>query len=284
MLTQKNLKNMENKYQYIQLKGDESVDVIDKLLTIITDNFHALKGQRVLNVTTGEYGAMIFHRTLMSSNKPWHMFEPLDKQELTPVKNFKYQLINGITLFLKVEEPKNLDVREDETGFPVESLKMFFTDLPTKEEKYYTPTIEEFHVGFEYELFSPTQTVKHGNTVNIKVFQPKVLDKLTNATTFNLGKDLEQGRVRVKYLDREDIESLGFKYESTLFSSKNVYKKDNLILTHDFKEKTVMTFTEDPSKSEFMMKHVKDDKMSGMLHIKNISELKRLLKQLKITV
>ena len=64
--------------------------------------------------------------------------------------------------------------------------------------KYYTPKIEEFHVGFECEYQNIENAVwglfKHPN-----------LDSLP------LDHELEC--IRVKYLDREDIESLGFNTE-----------------------------------------------------------------------
>jgi len=48
------------------------------------------------------------------------------------------------------------------------------------------------------------------------------------------------------------------------------------------KSKELGTFTLDPSKSDFMMKHTIDNKMISVLSIKNKSELKKLLKMLNI--
>lgn len=60
--------------------------------------------------------------------------------------------------------------------------------------KYYTPTLNEFFDGFEYECF----------------------DLVWNKTTFDF-RDLEviddeirEGKIRVKHLDIQDIESLGW--------------------------------------------------------------------------
>lgn len=67
-----------------------------------------------------------------------------------------------------------------------------------EESKYYTPTLEEFHVGFELE---------------IKLHELKPWEKhiwLPGDQASSVEKYLDQ--VRVKYLDKEDIESLGFKY------------------------------------------------------------------------
>ncbi len=71
-------------------------------------------------------------------------------------------------------------------------------------DKYYAPEIEEFHVGFEYEWFKPTYNKwskeKFENTRELYFIER------------SLRKDFENKFVRVKYLDREDIESCGFEF------------------------------------------------------------------------
>ena len=118
-------------------------------------------------------------------------------------------------------------------------------------EKYYTPKIEEFHVGFEFE-----KEWEDGS------WSKEILevDEL---------KDIEEEMLpitRVKYLDKEDIESLGF----SIFENKTrykKYKKNNYILGH-YGVKTVIIWD------------VAGELFDG--EIKNKSELKKLLKQLKI--
>lgn len=89
------------------------------------------------------------------------------------------------------------------------------------ESKYYTPSIEEFGIGFEYESaesfmdgtvktqeqFDNAKWIKNA-FVNQHDF-PYVFRALT-------GKNAESGfcGIRVKYLDKEDIESLGFETAS----------------------------------------------------------------------
>ena len=63
-----------------------------------------------------------------------------------------------------------------------------------EESKYYTPEIEEFHVGFEYEY-----------KYNDKGWTQKVYEP-----HFEVDKIEAEKYCRVKYLDKEDIESLGF--------------------------------------------------------------------------
>lgn len=71
------------------------------------------------------------------------------------------------------------------------------------ENKYYTPTIEEFHVGFEYEYCSIEDTKP--------IWTKDSFGKIITSTTM-LEFQFKRG-VRVKYLDREDIESLGWNYD-----------------------------------------------------------------------
>ena len=61
--------------------------------------------------------------------------------------------------------------------------------------EYYTPEIEEFHVGFECEYKEPDE----------EAFES---DELTERDVAYLLAYPD--RARVKYLDKEDIESLGF--------------------------------------------------------------------------
>ncbi len=70
-------------------------------------------------------------------------------------------------------------------------------------EKYYTPTIEEFHVGFEYEEFetkelTPRHIKKICQACDMEFINAIFIDKLKSI-------------IRVKFLSAEDIESCGFK-------------------------------------------------------------------------
>jgi hypothetical protein len=69
---------------------------------------------------------------------------------------------------------------------------------PSEESKYYTPNIEEFHVGFEYESLYNDNWEK--NTITKQVVSS--FDDLID--------DFNYYSVRVKYLDSSDIEDLGF--------------------------------------------------------------------------
>lgn len=67
------------------------------------------------------------------------------------------------------------------------------------ENKYYTPEIEEFHIGFEFEE-KPLYFSEFGD------YMPQSI----HVGGSSAESHLKNSWVRVKYLDSEDIESLGF--------------------------------------------------------------------------
>ena len=81
--------------------------------------------------------------------------------------------------------------------------------------KYYTPSIEEFCIGFEYEISGPGDTIFRKD----KISSPReFIDMLEYFQGYGAGAE----EIRVKYLDQEDIEELGFKLEYTSHSSEFV--------------------------------------------------------------
>lgn len=74
-------------------------------------------------------------------------------------------------------------------------------------EKYYTPDLEEFHLGFRYE--SGNKAIKGTSTEWYK-------DEIEE--TYELESVGDYQEVRVKYLDRKDIEELGWKYDGEIFN------------------------------------------------------------------
>jgi len=118
-------------------------------------------------------------------------------------------------------------------------------------DKYYTPSIEEFHVGFEYEsTTSPTKEDWYKAVINN-------VDDLYDVFSYS--------NARVKHLDREDIESLGWavgrlpwQYFDGIHNL--VYLKNN----------------------KYSINHIADEVCLFYGTIKNKSELKVLLKQLGI--
>ena len=140
------------------------------------------------------------------------------------------------------------------------------------ENKYYTPTIEEFHVGFECEVYGFNPNNRLNNNFG------KKWEKITfSIEDINLLKDKYLDSFRVKYLDREDIESLGW----TSDDNKTVYYKGNHMLLYREEEHEISIAIADPSKDKDMMISLRSNEVYKIT-IKNKSELKRLLKQLRI--
>jgi hypothetical protein len=132
-------------------------------------------------------------------------------------------------------------------------------------DKYYTPGIEEFHVGFEYERINGTtwETAK----INQHDFSSLLSYKDEENEFDEINKKIRE--VRVKYLDKEDIESLGFilKYDK---NNHHTYHSGGYAITHCILDNKVDIYYMDGS--EFV---------NGIV-IKNLSELKIILKQLNI--
>lgn len=127
-------------------------------------------------------------------------------------------------------------------------------------DKYYTPEIEEFHVGFEYDKLDPISKkwketiIKHGVDIRYKEVE------------------IRSETVRVKYLDNADIKSLDFEY--SVHSYGGNYVKDNYEISWWWNKEGIQI--KELSGKDFGNKLIFTGK------IKNKSELKKLLKQLKI--
>lgn len=78
----------------------------------------------------------------------------------------------------------------------------------SKENKYYTPSIEEFHVGFECEFNNPMQS----NTWKKEICDQDTISIVYDTCEHEDYKGEFADTFRVKYLDKEDIESLGWEY------------------------------------------------------------------------
>lgn len=146
------------------------------------------------------------------------------------------------------------------------------------ESKYYTPTIEEFHIGFEYEdlRFDPewklatsggtwyTKTVATGYSL-LSVFKNYKIGYLIDL-------DTKEANYRVKYLDREDIESLGWEIRTDSNACKFIpeYTIGRFYLKHCLGGN--LTIYDDSAVDEYCFRG----------EIKNKFELRKLMKQLNI--
>ena len=145
-----------------------------------------------------------------------------------------------------------------------------------EKEKYYAPTIEEFHVGFEVEW----------SEFGRKIWSKVIIDEHDLIELFTGEEKIEH--YRVKYLDREGIESFGFESIITKSIGKDHYTmsgekstRGNLLLEHDWLNdkitiKTPNYIRDGSGRFDGYIIYV------NRLIIKNKSEFSRLLKQLSI--
>jgi hypothetical protein len=135
-------------------------------------------------------------------------------------------------------------------------------------DKYYTPEISEFHVGFEYEFKT------------LKQWESNITDHQTfDCYTHSLTENLKEGRIRVKHLDREDIEGLGFEVASGFYEDGDVqihyWNNQSLTLLSVYHNGDIrISGGANNKEPRFLFFHGK---------IKNKSELKRLMVQLGIS-
>lgn len=154
--------------------------------------------------------------------------------------------------------------------------KLMCSEMKEEESKYYTPTIEEFCVGFEYEH------------MNFKTSPKWKWCKETfylNQSHIDLVKYCEIDKtVRVKFLDKLDVENLGFQYQglnSEGLPGFRLYFDDKMwsctVCTAIF-NKSDNTVNITIQSSMFY----DNDKEGVTFKVKNKSELKRILESLNI--
>jgi hypothetical protein len=132
------------------------------------------------------------------------------------------------------------------------------------EAKYYTPEFHEFHYGFEYEdgFFNAH-------------FTPKSFDfkDVEGGLRSLFLKSLDNKQIRVKCLDKEDIESLGWELDTVVKSDTFYIHKTSNLQNGTFR----LTFREKENTIE-----INSIEYSFYGKIKNKSELKRLMIQTEI--
>ena len=142
------------------------------------------------------------------------------------------------------------------------------------ENKYYTPTIDEFHVGFEYIISDFYVKDKHEILDVMDDYGYPERDELSHINAWI-------NNCRVKYLDKEDIESFGFIKND--LNMQQIYT-DFFNMNKDcVKNKCPYRLYIDYDSHLIMIKYpLSDGQILFNGTIKNKSELKTLLKQLGI--
>jgi hypothetical protein len=155
------------------------------------------------------------------------------------------------------------------------------------ENKYYTPTIEEFHIGFEYEHLS-----SNFPDINNKFFKPCIYDYSMASLLWermivnkegNLIKELvpailkviESKQCRVKFLDKSDIESLGWEEFTYKTIDGFIMFEKLLTINYNYKEPVVDISYLPTFKNQGLSRIFRGT-------IKNKSELIKLMQQLNI--
>jgi hypothetical protein len=162
-------------------------------------------------------------------------------------------------------------------------------------DKYYIPDISEFYFGFEYQ----TNYDRKGDwrTFIFDSFNEYVDVGMDGELyEYTLQSEIDSGEIRVKYLDREDIENLGFKKmeKNNWVGWHDYYLKDTLLgsipyylycTLHvpimDNNYKIIVHRNDNYNKIEEEIKKGESE-VVYVGNIKNKSELKKLLKMLYI--
>ena len=157
------------------------------------------------------------------------------------------------------------------------------------ENKYYIPTIDEFHVGFEYEIKEESGRLD-SNKTNYKLEWIKQIFTIEELLEYSFEPQdnyfkihLGEKQFRVKYLDRKDIESLGFEFshnyadfpESGFLNELQIKDKLQYLLYYNVNNQKLRIeriFNCGTGKNDYLFNGI----------IKNKSELIKLLKQLGI--
>ena len=146
--------------------------------------------------------------------------------------------------------------------------------------KYYTPKIEEFHVGFEYEEKSSGLWTKQVYNELSPILNKKLEDDY--GVLYDTIQDyINQEIIRVKYLDQEDIErelkispKRGGSY---IFEKDSCFRPNWINGVHVMKTRIYFHPINTWTKIEYYIENEWEKFFEGS--IKNISEFRILLKQ-----
>lgn len=128
-----------------------------------------------------------------------------------------------------------------------------------EESKYYIPGIEEFVIGLNYQKNEPHRLYYRDDMPVEYKWCDKVYSIRNQEALDKLDRQIFQKNIRVKSLDKEDIESLGF-----IQTIEDQYYKDDFELLVD---------------DDLFIQIIKDNGFVFQGTIKNKSELKKLLIQ-----
>lgn len=144
------------------------------------------------------------------------------------------------------------------------------------DNKYYTPEIEEFHVGFRYEyLLDPYiyQTWSKSRCIIDRVIP-------------NLYVEESPHSIRVKYLDRDDIEELGWEFLAIFPNQIESYMHETGYTLQRYVcpdgTSSISMFKVLPDKGEGNLFSRRKEDGPYVLKLKNYNELERLMEMVGI--
>jgi hypothetical protein len=163
-----------------------------------------------------------------------------------------------------------------------------------QQNKYFTPDISELHVGYEYYTEWKDGTLR-------KIIIDEYIDRNGDGDLPQAFWGLSNGicggssvhPVMTKYLDREDIESLGWENYRKLtdWSGKNdkpnqvAFDMQNMMAAYDYDSHILAITVKDPTRSNDGKTEVYDYPKNARWfrgECKSINELRMIMKMLKI--
>ena len=147
------------------------------------------------------------------------------------------------------------------------------------EDKYYVPELQELHVDFPYEEIRNGEWVKINDFSNAYDYEDSCL--------YGFIKALEAGKIRVKYLDAEDIVECGLKqYYPDDYNHGLVFKTTSKVIRGEEREVIIIYI---PNTRHLLVSvDARNDYKDGRDitlyagQCKNKSKLKQILKDLGI--
>lgn len=123
-------------------------------------------------------------------------------------------------------------------------------------KKYFTPNIEDFHIGYQYEIFQKGKPYD----INVMHFMPQPEEdtwvKMTYPDAFlgyNLKRMFEIYQIRVPYLTKEQIEAEGWEYVKNTNTVDidicHIFNKENFMLGWFPFINKIAVLVRDPSKA-----------------------------------
>lgn len=149
------------------------------------------------------------------------------------------------------------------------------------ENKYYIPEMKDLHIGMDCEIYSQNtrKLIRKVGWHNVKVDHGCKMSEYIGILKCN--HLIKTKHLRVKYLDRDDIESFGFINTEKGYDENELSYQSCESSADNFKYIILYSLI---NKGAWIYKLYNDDSEEDLFKgtIKNISEFKILLKQLNI--